>query len=182
MRVCCAHIDSTIAEVNGSSDPVFPFALRPAALTVTKSSRLGLAGSDEDWDIMPPGEGVIYIPEHDMHYLISQYHQLHCLRNFREYILAGAPLNTLMYGHIDHCLGYLRQMVMCAADSSLEPASHRQRAPDGTIKSVITGVDIVHQCRDWSQLDEYARANYARYKETFNLGNTTSSASSSGVM
>ena len=44
--------------------------------------------------------------------------------------------------HLLHCIGYLRQNIMCRADTSLEwrsEANHKH----------IDGYGIPHQCRNW---------------------------------
>ncbi|GJE92356.1 hypothetical protein PsYK624_085100 [Phanerochaete sordida] len=47
-------------------------------------------------------------------------HELHCLRRLRAALDAEAPLPPAELGHSEHCLSYLRQHILCAADSTLE--------------------------------------------------------------
>ncbi|KAI1090647.1 hypothetical protein F5B19DRAFT_316168 [Rostrohypoxylon terebratum] len=56
-------------------------------------------------------------------YMLSVYHQLHCL----SYVIAhfqagygGAPLDEEVAHHSAHCFDYLRQGIMCSADVNLE--------------------------------------------------------------
>lgn len=70
-------------------------------------------------------------------------------------------------GHVHHCLIYLRQMLLCNADLTLEPASHKQRTPDGKLAETVTGVGVMHRCVDWEQLWEYVESNYERHKDTY---------------
>jgi hypothetical protein len=50
--------------------------------------------------------------------------------------------------HIRHCMDYLRQSLMCAADSTLEPVNF---ALGG-----VTGWGFKRQCRDYSALVEWS--------------------------
>ncbi|KZT01797.1 uncharacterized protein LAESUDRAFT_815696 [Laetiporus sulphureus 93-53] len=146
----------------------FPIHVRPAALTTTKSSRLGLYGPDSDWDsLLPSGDGFIYQPADGQHYLLSHYHQLHCLRALRTYFLARANLTERAVVHVDHCLIYLRQLALCSADVTLEPAVHMQLTTDGRVASTVTGVGVTHRCHDWAQVREYVEENYAEWKDTY---------------
>ncbi|KAF8960217.1 hypothetical protein BDZ97DRAFT_1328691 [Flammula alnicola] len=146
----------------------FPIPIRPAALTTIKSPRFGLYADDSDWDSMlPNGAGFLYLPEGGAHYLVAHYHQLHCLRSLRHYFLGRQNLTSMDLGHVDHCLIYLRQMVLCNVDLTLEPASHKQRTTTGKVANTVTGVGVMHQCRDWSQVWDYMEKNYEEWKETY---------------
>jgi hypothetical protein len=72
--------------------------------------------------------------------------------------------------HVDHCLIYLRQMVLCNVDVTLEPANHKQQTADGKVMNVVTGIDVVHECKDWEQVWDYMEANYGHYAATYVTG------------
>jgi hypothetical protein len=146
---------------------VFPIRPRPAALTIIKSGRLGLYANDTDWDVLPSGDGFIYLPEYDQHYIVSYSHQMHCLRSLRKYFLKRDELTGVDYGHVNHCLIYLRQTVMCNVDVTLEPAIHKQLTKDGKVVNTVTGVGVTHECRDWEQVADYMEQNYAKWKDTW---------------
>lgn len=57
--------------------------------------------------------------------------------------------------HTEHCFDYIRQSLMCAADSALEKRND-------TIGGV-TGWGTSHQCRDFSALQEWAEMH--RYSD-----------------
>ncbi|PCH39112.1 hypothetical protein WOLCODRAFT_84993 [Wolfiporia cocos MD-104 SS10] len=150
------------------AEPADLFSAREAALTTIKSPRLGLYGPDSDWEnLLPSGDGFIYLPSDGEHYLLSHYHQLHCLRAIRTYVLARDNLTESAIVHVDHCLIYLRQMALCSADVTLEPASHRQMTTDGRVVNTVTGVGITHRCKDWEQVRNYVEQNYREFKETY---------------
>ena len=46
--------------------------------------------------------------------------------------------------HAGHCLEYLRQALICAADSTIEPGN--------TTTKHVTGLGVMHECRDFDGL------------------------------
>ena len=155
-------------------EPAFPVPVRMASLTTIKSERFGLYANSSDWDsILPKGEGFLYHPDDGQHYLVAHYHQLHCLRSLRHYLNIAMVSNpkyeytSLDKGHVNHCLIYMRQVMLCNADLALEPASHKQRTHDGKVLDVVTGVGVTHRCKDWSQVWEYMEGNFEQHKDSY---------------
>ena len=84
-------------------------------------------------------------------FLVSFIHQLHCL----DVIRVGFVTNRTGYAqHIQHCLRYLRQAVLCYADTTLEPDEPVLR-DDGKWVHAAGGVGSVHRCKDWRVLFDY---------------------------
>jgi len=130
--------------------------------------RFGLYSNDSDWDsILPVGDGFLYLPDRDQHYLPAHYHQLHCIRSLRNYFLNVHNMTKAAFGHVDHCLIYLRELALCNIDLTLEPPSHKQLDTHGEIKLAVTGVGVTHRCKDWSQVRDYMVSNYGMYKESY---------------
>ncbi|KZM21317.1 hypothetical protein ST47_g7533 [Ascochyta rabiei] len=93
---------------------------------------------------------------------IEVFHQLHCLNYMRKVIYAdyySRPENRpiefevgddLFYNHIDHCVDYLRQFIMCAGDitpvTSNWVLTHHSPHPD---------FNTMHKCRNFDKLLEY---------------------------
>ncbi|RDW91740.1 hypothetical protein BP5796_02905 [Coleophoma crateriformis] len=99
------------------------------------------------------------------------HHQLHCLYGLRNAIWA---MRNGMYSkegqshsgehsedhyshaggvsdpHVGHCLDYIRQSLMCVADTTIEVAV---RAPGG--RAGVRGWGTEHMCRDYQQLGEW---------------------------
>ncbi|KUJ10405.1 uncharacterized protein LY89DRAFT_787441 [Mollisia scopiformis] len=117
------------------------------------------------WDGLDPmGQGWIEVPnweelglhpsEKISHYQVSMYHQLHCVAILKskflyvDSVLEGdgqsEKTDYISHVHITHCLEYLRQAIMCAGDTTLEPFT-----PD-------LGLDISHKCRDWDAIFDFA--------------------------
>ena len=83
-------------------------------------------------------------------------HQLHCLDVFR----VGFVTNRTGYAHhVEHCLRYMLQIVLCHADTTLEVDEPGMRGGQWT--HAAGGVGSVHECRDWRVLREYLDANPA---------------------
>ena len=90
---------------------------------------------------------------------------MHCLNSFRR--MFNNPRNESRAEHdslhVHHCLTYLRQMVLCASDITLEPAFSRRNV-DGRLTQAAYGSGVTHQCRDWVQVRNYAEDNYQIWK------------------
>ena len=67
--------------------------------------------------------------------------------------------------HVAHCFEYLRQALMCCADSSLEPF----KAPPGG----FPGMGFERQCRDYQGLKNWAEDWRVMESESFILNDTS---------
>jgi hypothetical protein len=54
--------------------------------------------------------------------------------------------------HLGHCFDYLRQAVMCAADTTLEPTEDLKSLG----VKVVDGWNVTHQCRNYEAVYEFA--------------------------
>lgn len=79
-------------------------------------------------------------PEHRA-FTVAMEHQLHCLRLMRV-ALAGA-YDEETQGHFTHCLHYIRHMVLCNPNLTLEPADVLERDFE------VERTGATHVCRDW---------------------------------
>lgn len=81
-------------------------------------------------------------------------HQFHCL----DVIRVGFVVNrTGAAHHIEHCLRYLRQIILCHADTTLEDA--QSVMVEGKLEYGANGVGMVHRCRDWTAVRSYLLNN-----------------------
>ncbi|QYT06459.1 hypothetical protein H0G86_013308 [Trichoderma simmonsii] len=135
--------------------------------------------SREAWmSLFPPGMGYVAmdhikaagdIPQivQDMstdgsgRFCVAAFHQLHCLfliyADFRRALtgkLSHDEAQKLHDAHSLHCFDYLRESILCAADSALEP--FRSPFDGGTKGNGVDGFGTVHQCRDFKQLYEWS--------------------------
>lgn len=113
--------------------------------------------ADADWGtIFPaPNEGFIQLGPHKRWFIPSIYHQLHCLDAIRvAYVVNGSYAPQ----HTQHCLRYLRQAVLCNADTTLEETEWVENA-NGTMVPAADGVGMIHKCRDWTVLRKWMEEN-----------------------
>ncbi|KAH7905337.1 hypothetical protein BJ138DRAFT_1164960 [Hygrophoropsis aurantiaca] len=112
------------------SDYPFHFPLfmpsAPVALTLTESVHFGLNRSDlthrAEWDALvsqPDGYGRVQLGDEHRLFVVVFYHQMHCLWKIQLTLINRAD-PTATYHHVEHCLNYLRQTMMCAAADTLE--------------------------------------------------------------
>ncbi|KAL6303285.1 hypothetical protein BKA93DRAFT_719827, partial [Sparassis latifolia] len=155
--------------------PQLPLDISPAALVVNTTHRYGLT-ADDDWGtIFPNGNGWVRLGPDGRAFAVSMYHQLHCLDAIRAEARAvnhGDPTRPAnpnhsmgedAYAHADHCFNYLRQGLLCAADLTLE-ASEVKRRPDGALDNGASGIGMVHQCKDWTQVRAFLEETHKRWE------------------
>ncbi|CRG86690.1 hypothetical protein PISL3812_03700 [Talaromyces islandicus] len=82
-------------------------------------------------------------------YMMSVFHQLHCLKSYLvqayQAAFTGSPLTKELAHHSSHCFDYLRQSVLCAADTTLEGKT-----------TTGPGWGSVHECKDYDALLAWA--------------------------
>lgn len=92
---------------------------------------------------------------HQLSRAVDVIHMIHCLTNIRDIFtqLAVDPDYREQFNahvleavvrrvHLGHCFDTIRQDILCAADSTLEPLGPDYEGP--------TGFGVEHTCRDWS--------------------------------
>ncbi len=107
--------------------------LRPVRTHFENSAHYQISGDEEEWDRLIPGDGTVRIgpPSRDtQEYTLSIYHQLRCLNLIRKNIievehrqLHEPDFNAIM-SSTQHCINYLRKMVLCRSDLDLESRDH----------------------------------------------------------
>ncbi|KAJ7052543.1 hypothetical protein C8F01DRAFT_1170360 [Mycena amicta] len=106
--------------------------------------------ADEEWRSMIPGNGIVYLGEHRRPFSISMFHQLRCMDILRQEMWSAQSTNVTKPDSLlnQHCLNYMRQMVLCASDTTLlEPISQSLVAPE------------LVSCRNWSVVYEAVEEN-----------------------
>ncbi|ORY05913.1 hypothetical protein BCR34DRAFT_490529, partial [Clohesyomyces aquaticus] len=120
------------------------------------------AKTDAAWDsVYPRGLGFIHHPVLAPNQSgLAVFHQLHCLHGLRnQYYLAieqskngsRSARNNDEHsdpGHVRHCFDLLRQSIMCAADTNVEPIKPNLGG--------ITGWGHERRCRDFRSVFEWA--------------------------
>ncbi|KAI0323818.1 hypothetical protein GY45DRAFT_1357458 [Cubamyces sp. BRFM 1775] len=153
-----------------------PIELPRVGLAFTSGEPYFSTYADDEWGaIFPPNDGFLPIgpPHLNRTFLLSFVHQLHCLDVLRVgYALPNdAPSSNLESSphgneqgspggrkaefahHVQHCLRYLRQTILCHADTTLEES--RVGWKDGKWGYLASGYGSVHRCKDWTALRRY---------------------------
>jgi hypothetical protein len=112
--------------------------------------------TDEWHSQFPSGGGFVRLGPKYRLFGVSMFHQLHCLDKMRSAIIQEPPSEWEKW-HTQHCLNYVRQMLLCSANVRLEPV---KVSSDG-IK--VDGLGVKHVCRDWSSLYDLAEENFKRW-------------------
>jgi len=105
-------------------------------------------------DMVPEGFGDVNLGPEKRRFTVSMFHQLHCLMLLRRRITQDIGRHE----HLSHCLNYLRSMVLCAADVSLEPEIVPQVIANGVPR--LSAVNVTHTCRDWTKVQAYIEDLY----------------------
>ncbi|KAF4615766.1 hypothetical protein D9613_012368 [Agrocybe pediades] len=128
--------------------------MRRVLMTFENTHRFPLhqGPDEEDWaSLLPESGGVVY-RSGDKPFGVSMFHQLRCIGLIRSNLDKFVKSNRTMGPgtKTQECMDYLRQMVLCRSDLTLESA----RNPRGPHIAVS---DITHVCNDWSAV--YRAAN-----------------------
>ncbi|KAL1949060.1 hypothetical protein VTO73DRAFT_10866 [Trametes versicolor] len=154
IRVLTGHIppEKEYSYVGDDFPAQLPLNLPPAALVLSSDATHFSLFADDDWGtLFPLSDGFTTLRSSanapGRTFLVSMVHQLHCLDVLR---VAFVTNRTGAAHHVEHCLRYLRQTVLCHADTTLEPDEPGVR--DGRWEHAASGVGAVHRCRDWTVL------------------------------
>ncbi|THU92336.1 hypothetical protein K435DRAFT_862586 [Dendrothele bispora CBS 962.96] len=144
----------------------FPFSIpitgenpQRVRLTVEESANYPLSGWDSDdvWRSLGSNSaGYVRLGPLNRLFTLTMFHEMHCLRMLN---LAFDPSNILSDDHITHCLGYLRQQVLCHPDLTLEPAGWQDR-------DLNSGEGATHLCWDWEAVYRLVDDNWSTWKRT----------------
>ncbi|CRG92118.1 hypothetical protein PISL3812_09173 [Talaromyces islandicus] len=81
---------------------------------------------------------------------LAVFHQLHCLDNIRKGYWAavhGKEDHHVSPAHVRHCIDYLRQSLICHADTNVEPVIEDLHG--------VRGFGVEHKCRDFSRVKDW---------------------------
>ncbi|KAH7906880.1 hypothetical protein BJ138DRAFT_1117176 [Hygrophoropsis aurantiaca] len=169
----CIHIATNANNrAYGSYTSTLPIQIRRAALVTNGSAKRYGLNADQDWiSLTPPGHG--FFVKDQQYFGVSMYHQIHCLNALRRIIVADHQNQSTKYNaHAHHCLAYLREMILCNADTTLEP-SKAVLLSDGRTSRPVTGWRVTHECRDWVQVRDFVQENYLEWKDSDEFADAT---------
>ncbi|GBE89266.1 hypothetical protein SCP_1502740 [Sparassis crispa] len=130
------------------------------SMTVEESMHYPLLGvpSDIEWfSSMSPGSGYVRLGPEDRMFVVTMFHELHCLRVLN---LAFGKARFATPAHIKHCLNYLRQGILCAPDLTLEPGNFEEKDFE------VERLGATHTCRDWSIVFQMMDENYYNWENS----------------
>ncbi|KAJ7573308.1 hypothetical protein C8J56DRAFT_506558 [Mycena floridula] len=88
---------------------------------------------------------------------VSMVHQYHCIETFGRQLTRTN--RTRDWGHLHHCLNYIREMVLCHPDLTLEPGDFSTR------NFTIDRIGATHTCRDLSPVYDALGRNWKEWTE-----------------
>ncbi|KAI1322459.1 hypothetical protein F5Y16DRAFT_415973 [Xylariaceae sp. FL0255] len=95
---------------------------------------------------------------------LSMHHQIHCMGWIKHVLILSEQNEHVSYDeyrHIDHCVEYIRQAIMCHGDLTLEPLK-----PAGARAGITADTwASKHLCRDWNALKEVVWKHAIRFDE-----------------
>ncbi|KAJ7741292.1 hypothetical protein B0H16DRAFT_1565254 [Mycena metata] len=146
--------DSTFTYKDDDYPNQLPIHVPSVALKIEDSDRYGLSDFNAyaDWrttDLFHRGNGFVKLGPEGRTFGIAMFHQMHCLQRIRTAIVQGDPGH-----HTRPCLNLLRQTVLCASDTTLDPLNSAK----GT-----DGLGIVHVCRDWEKVYNFVKENQLKH-------------------
>lgn len=129
-----------------------------ASLTIEDTVHYALNESADWASLFPQGSGgfVRLGPRHRL-FGVSMFHQLHCLDKMRRAVVQEPPSEWERW-HTQHCLNYVRQMLLCASNLRLEPVE--VVFEHGRERMKADGLGLEHRCRDWSTLRREVEKNF----------------------
>jgi len=139
---------------------IIPLSEHPynSHLTIEDTIHYAPNATAEWHTLFPSGGGFVRLgPEYRL-FGVSMFHQLHCLDKLRRAVVEEPPSEWERW-HTQHCLNYIRQMLLCAASNKLEPVKN---VTEGL---KVDGLGLEHTCRDWSVLRGIAEENFAEWPE-----------------
>ncbi|KAJ7910447.1 hypothetical protein B0H13DRAFT_2661031 [Mycena leptocephala] len=99
-----------------------------------------------------PGDEGNYIVELDV------FHNLHCLNMIRKGLHADYYKDDAMeIDHLDHCIDWIRQALMCAGDTSVVVWQWDPKQNKTTFQG-----DVAHTCRNFDKLRDWGKSHRIR--------------------
>ncbi|KAH9839035.1 uncharacterized protein C8Q71DRAFT_490947 [Rhodofomes roseus] len=148
-----ARIELDTAPITHKSAEVSAWNIkrRHVLLEFDNGVRYGLDAVRE-WNTLVPGNGLVYMGAgaERKPYMVSMFHELRCLDFIRSQIIIPAADRDMQLAQ--HCLNYVRQMVLCRGDTYLDPYQYPSHI--ATIEPFVG-----RKCLDWNAVYEAAESN-----------------------
>ncbi|KAH9837917.1 uncharacterized protein C8Q71DRAFT_568716 [Rhodofomes roseus] len=128
--------------------------------------RYGL-DAEQQWAALVPHDGLVYVGDgpNSEPYMPSMFHQLRCLDVLRaQYLL---PLEERDMERAQHCINYIRQMVLCRGDMHLETFLADRWSPENVDRRGT------YRCRDFRAVYDAVEKNQQEHRHWVVNKNTT---------
>jgi hypothetical protein len=153
-KIVTFHTDPTYTNENMFFNETLTLHTLHNWIPLSSDSRgyIVLPPSASSYDLPPPYTVALDRYNEGPGYMISVFHQLHCLSYLAQHFqrgYGGVELDEKVAHHAAHCFEYLRQAIMCSADTTLEG------------KTGEPGEGSMHECVDYEALLGWANENAA---------------------
>ena len=112
-------------------------------------------GAYDEWMYgVPYGGGTYRVGTFNRTLVGTMFHQLHCVRMMHTLLVKGKADH-----HAQHCLRYLREEILCEANTTLEPGDFT------TSNFTEERAGATYVCRDWTQVYIEVERNWAAWRK-----------------
>jgi len=139
--------------------PPHELSTSPVEHVVTYDSSIPLAGrlSDQQWfELTSLSAGYVRLGPQNRLFMVTMFHEVHCLRLINlafDQFGYDEHETAITHGHVKHCFDYLRQMILCSADLTLEKGDFEEEK-----NSAAT-----HICRNWHMVYKLTDENWHKW-------------------
>lgn len=117
--------------------------------------------SAHEWAALAPRDGLVHLGADREAFTVAMLHQLRCVNFVRDQLTKNKLARD--FAQTQHCMNYLRQMLMCHADQMLDPYQyvHKTRA---------LNAQPVRRCLDWRVVYERVESNQREHDWWVQIG------------
>ncbi|THH03568.1 hypothetical protein EW145_g6169 [Phellinidium pouzarii] len=130
------------------------------SLVTEQTTHYQLNGSEADmeWEmLLPLPARLVRLGPDFRPFAVSMLHTLHCLDRLRHY-LYETPTTNVGREHVEHCANYIREDILCGANTRLIPA--------GGVDGDIGNLNMEYTCRDWTAVYVVIQKNHQAYVDS----------------
>jgi len=154
--------------VDGDYPLRFPSSKKHVLLSIEESVRFSMFNPEatDEWLWMgTSGDHNVHFGSNRRFFSTTMTHQQHCMTIILEAMQEEEALEEPYLEHTVHCLSYLRQAALCAADSTLEPPIMLS-----SNYSFTERIGATHTCFDWPEFYKDMKSNWLTWKTANDQG------------
>ncbi|PIL35481.1 hypothetical protein GSI_02209 [Ganoderma sinense ZZ0214-1] len=141
-----------------------PVTLEDVFVTIEETSHYLPLGEESEAalvSMVPAGSGYIRLGPEDRTFVVTMFHELHCLRMMNR---AFSKSPTVTLDHLKHCLNYIRQGILCSPDLTLEPGDFEERDFE------VERTSGTHVCKNWDAIYNVMEEHYYSWSNRTGYG------------